>query len=66
MVVNPGKLLLNAVASLTQPIFARGKLITNLKISKLKEEDLKNKYVQTVINAGNQVNEALADCQGDP
>jgi outer membrane protein TolC len=63
MVVNPGKLLLNAVASLTQPIFARGKLLTNLKISKLKEEDLKNKYVQTVINAGNQVNEALADCQ---
>ena len=63
MVVNPGKLLLNAVASLTQPIFARGKLLTNLKISKLKEEDLKNKYIRTVINAGNQVNEALADCQ---
>ena len=62
-VVNPGKLLLNAVASLTQPLFARGKLTGNLKIAKLTEEDLKKKYVQTIIDAGNQVNEALADCQ---
>ena len=62
-VVNPGKMLLNAVASLTQPIFARGRLKANLKIAKLSQEDLQQKYVQTVINAGNQVNEALADCQ---
>ena len=63
IVVNPGKILLNAVASLTQPIFARGKIKANYKIAQLTEEDLKQKYVQTVINAGNQVNEALADCQ---
>ena len=63
MVVNPGKLLLSAVGSLTQPIFARGRLSANLKISKLTEEDLQKKYVQTVIDAGNQVNEAMADCQ---
>ena len=62
IVVNPGKLLLNAVAQLTQPIFARGKLIANKKIATLTEEDLQKKYVQTVINAGNEVNEALADC----
>ena len=62
-IVNPGKLLLNAVASLTQPIFARGKLIANKKIAKLTEEDMQQQYVQTVINAGNQVNEAIADCQ---
>jgi len=62
IVVNPGKLLLNFVGQLTQPIFARGKLIANKKIAKLTEEDLQKKYVQTVINAGNQVNEALADC----
>ena len=62
-VVNPGKILLNAVASLTQPIFARGRLKSNLKIAKLTEEDLQRKYVQTVIDAGSQVNEALADCQ---
>ena len=63
MVVDPGKLLLNFVGQLTQPIFARGKIKANLKISKLTEEDLQKKYVQTVIDAGNQVNEAIADCQ---
>ena len=61
-VVDPGKILLSAVAQLTQPIFARGRLIANKKIAKLTEEDLQKKYVQTVINAGNQVNEAMADC----
>ena len=62
LVVDPGKLLLNAMAQLTQPIFARGKRIANKKIAKLTEEDLQKKYVQTVINAGNEVNEAMADC----
>jgi NodT family efflux transporter outer membrane factor (OMF) lipoprotein len=61
-IVDPGKILLNAVGQLTQPIFARGKLIANKKIAKLTEEDLQKKYVQTVINAGNQVNEAMASC----
>lgn len=61
--VDPGALLLNALALLTQPIFAQGRLQANLKISKLNQEDMQKKYVQTVINAGNQVNEALADCQ---
>lgn len=63
MVVNPGKILLNAVASLTQPIYAQGKLKANLKISQLTQENLMNKYVQTVIEAGSEVNDALADCQ---
>ena len=54
---------MTAVGQLTQPIFARGKIKANYKISQLTEEDLKRKYVQTVIDAGNQVNEALADCQ---
>jgi len=62
-VINPGKLLLSAVGQLTQPIFARGKLKANLKINQLTEKDLQQKYVQTVIDAGNQVNEAIADCQ---
>ncbi len=61
-IVDPGKLLLSAVASLTQPIWARGRLTANKKIALLTEEDLQKKYVQTVINAGNQVNEAMADC----
>ena len=63
MVIDPGKLLLSFVGQLTQPIFARGKLKANLKINQLTQEDLQKKYVQTVIDAGNQVNEAMADCQ---
>ena len=63
MEINPGKILLNAMASLTQPIYARGKIKANHKIAQLTEEELQRKYVQTVIDAGNQVNEALADCQ---
>ncbi len=62
-VINPGKILLSIMGSLTQPIFARGQLKGNLEIAKLKQEDLRNRYAQTVIDAGNQVNEALADCQ---
>ncbi|MBR5744184.1 MAG: TolC family protein [Muribaculaceae bacterium] len=63
VIVNPGKILLNAVASLTQPIYARGKIKANYNIAKYTEEDIRQKYIQTVIDAGNQVNEALADCQ---
>ena len=62
IVIDPGKLLLTVVGQLTQPIFSRGKLMANKKIAQLTEEDLQKKYVQTVINAGNQVNEAMADC----
>lgn len=60
---DPGAMLLKALGSLTQPIFAQGKLQAQLKIAKLSQEDKLNQYVQTVIEAGNQVNEALADCQ---
>ena len=60
--VDPGKILLNALGQLTQPIFARGKLKANKKIAMLTEEDMQRKYVQTVINAGNEVNQAMADC----
>ena len=62
-IVDPGKLLWNIVGQLTQPIFARGQLKANLKIRKLTQEDLLKKYVQTIIDAGNDVNEAMADCQ---
>ncbi len=62
VITNPGKLLFEALGSLTQPIFQRGKLSANLKIAKLTEEKLKKQYVQAIIDAGNDVNEAIADC----
>lgn len=63
IIADPGALLMQAAASLMQPIFAQGKLTAQLKIAKYNQEDKLNQYIQTVIEAGNQVNGALADCQ---
>ena len=63
LIADPGALLLQAVASLSQPLFARGQIKANYRSAQLTEENLKKKYVQTVIDAGNDVNEAIADCQ---
>ena len=63
MVIDPAKMFLNLVGQLSQPIFARGKIKANYKINQLTEENLKKKYVQNVIDAGNEVNEAMADCK---
>jgi len=60
---DPGALLMKIAASVMQPVFAQGKLIAQLKIAKLSQEDKLMDYIQTVLKAGNQVNEALADCQ---
>ena len=61
--VNPGKLLWQVIGSLSQPIFARGQIKGNYKTAQLTEENLKKKYVQAVVDAGNDVNEAIADCK---
>ena len=63
VIADPGALLMQAAASIVQPVFALGKLRANLKIAKYDQQDKLNQYVQTVIDAGNQVNECLADCQ---
>ena len=63
VVANPGALLLQLVGSLSQPIFARGQLKANKKIAELSELNLQKKYVQTVIDAGKEVNTAMAKCQ---
>ena len=63
VVVNPGQLLMNAVLGLTQPIFAGGKLKANLKIAKLQQEDAANRYVETMLRAGNEVNDAIFRCK---
>ena len=63
LIADPGALLMQAAASLVQPIFSQGKLTANLKIAKLNQQAKLDSYVQTVISAGNQVNECLAECQ---
>ncbi len=58
-VLNPGKLILNAVGSLAQPIFNNGKLIANLKVSKAEEKIAQMNYQQTILEAGKEVSDAL-------
>lgn len=59
MIQNPGKMILAAVGQLTQPIFNRGKLIANLKVSKAEEEIAKMNFQQSILNAGREVSDAL-------
>ena len=58
-VTNPGGWILSAVASLTQPLFNRGKLISNLRVSKDEEQIALLNYKQALLDAGQEVNDAL-------
>ena len=58
-IVNPGKMLWNAVGSLTQPIFAHGQLIAGLKVAKAKQEQAYNTWQNAVLSAGSEVSNAL-------
>ena len=63
IIVNPGKLLLEALASLTQPIFQNGKLKAELTIRKSQQEEARLQFQQSLLNAGAEVNNALAQAQ---
>ncbi|MBP3512606.1 MAG: efflux transporter outer membrane subunit [Prevotella sp.] len=58
-IVNPGKWLLSAVGSLTQPIFARGQLIAGLKVAKAQQEQAYNNWQNAILKAGSEVSNAL-------
>lgn len=58
-ITNPGKFLASAVGSLTQPLFARGQLLGQLKITKAQQEEVRLSFEQALLNAGTEVNDAL-------
>ena len=64
-VSNPGVFMMQAMASLAQPIFNKGKLIANLKVTKAEEKIAQMNYQQTILKAGKEVSDALFlfDCQ---
>jgi outer membrane protein, multidrug efflux system len=62
-VTNPGALLLQAAGSLVQPILANGQNKANLEIAKAQQEEARIKFRQTVLDAGNEVNNALQSYQ---
>ena len=51
--------MLQALASLAQPIFNNGKLVANLKVSKAEEKIAQMNYQQTILEAGKEVSDAL-------
>lgn len=63
MIVNPGKFLASAVASLTQPIFNRGLNNAQLRIAKAQQEEARLSFELALLNAGVEVNEALVQYQ---
>ena len=58
-VINPGKWLLSAVGSLTQPIFANGQLVAGLKVAKAQQQQALNNWQNAIYKAGNEVSNAL-------
>lgn len=58
-IINPGKWLLAAVGSLTQPVFANGQLVAGLKVAKAQQEQAYNNWQNAIFKAGNEVSNAL-------
>lgn len=63
LLLNPGKWLLSALGSLTQPLFSKGTNIANLKIAKARQEEALLSFQQAILDAGKEVNNALAQWQ---
>ena len=63
MIVNPGKILLETIASLSQPIFQNGRLKADLAIKKSQQEEARLQFQQALLNAGIEVNNALTEVQ---
>ena len=64
-IVNPGKILLSAAASLVQPLFNHGSNIANLKAAKAQQEIAAINFQQTILNAGKEVSDALYEFQAN-
>lgn len=62
-ILNPGHWLLNAIGSLTQPLFNKGTNIANLKIAEARQKEAKLQFRQSLLDAGKEVNDALVQCQ---
>ena len=59
--LNPGKWLTTLFGTLAQPVFARGALIANLKVSQLQYEQAFNTWQNAILSAGNEVSNALVN-----
>ena len=60
IISNPGALLASLVGSLTQPLFYRGTNIARLRQARAQEEQAKLQFQTALLNAGNEVSNALS------
>ena len=60
--VNPAQFLANAVAALSQRIFSQGKLRAQHRNAAIEQEKVRLQFVQTLLNAGNEVYQQLRIC----
>ncbi|WP_417014851.1 TolC family protein [Alistipes sp.] len=63
IIVDPGKLIWTAAASLLQPIFNANANRAQVKIAKAQQEESRLAFQQALLNAGAEVNNALVQCQ---
>ncbi|MFI3303467.1 MAG: efflux transporter outer membrane subunit [Rikenellaceae bacterium] len=63
VVINPGDMLYNLAGSILQPIFNRGTLKAQLKISKSQQEQALLQFKQSILDAGVEVNNAISELQ---
>lgn len=61
--ISPYQILLNAISSLAQPLFAQGRLKANLKVAQSQQEQAQIAFEKALLVAGGEVRDALADCQ---
>lgn len=54
---------MRALGSLTQPVFAKGKLRAEAKKAQAEQEEAKIAFRQAILKAGQEVNDALATRQ---
>ena len=58
-ITTPGKILLSAVGSLTQPIFMKGQLRAGLRVAEDQYKQALNTWQSSVLSAGSEVSNAL-------
>lgn len=63
LIVSPAQLLLSAVGSITQPIFQNGRLTAQLRIARSQQQEAFLAFVQSLLSAGNEVNNYYAQTQ---
>jgi NodT family efflux transporter outer membrane factor (OMF) lipoprotein len=62
-IINPGQMLLNAIGSLVQPLFNKGKNRANLRIAEARQQQALVAFNQALLVAGTELKDALDACR---